>query len=198
MNALLTRLGVPPEIQAFFCATDRLLFNYGYQQEHYGEGFHTVPSTPNLWVAGSNYATQVIIAHSAMELMAFITMNRHRCPRLEQLAFIAIGNRLYAEQAIWIRKNYPGRKFTLVFGNDLIGHLTDIKLTAGIKNIAIRVFHSGNEIIIYRGDLLKAFSQDEISLHAFQQAFSIRPRFSTRKPVQSLTFLDQLKYDAER
>jgi hypothetical protein len=198
MNTLLTGLGISPEIQAFFNAAADLSFSYGDQQEYYGEAFHTVPSTRNLWVAGTHNATHVVIAYSVMEAMAFITLNRHRYHRLEQLAFIAIGNRLHSEQANWIRENFPGRKFTLVFGKDLIGHITDIKLAAGIKNIPIRVFFSDNEVLIYRDKVLRVFNQDQTSLHAFQEAFGIRPRFRTAKPVQSLTFLDQLKYDAER
>ncbi|MET3981715.1 hypothetical protein ABIB62_004268 [Mucilaginibacter sp. UYP25] len=195
---ILTKLGISPEIQAFFNPPAGLSFNYGDQQEHYGEGFHTVPSTQDLWVAGSQQASHVIITYSAMEAMAFITLNRHRYPRLEQLSFIAIGNRFYIEQADWIRQNFQGRRFTLVFSKDLIGHITDIKLTAGIKNIAIRIFHSGNEVMVYRDNLLHVFHNEQISLHAFQEVFSIRPRFRTGKPVHSLTFLDQLKHDAER
>ena len=199
MNHLLTRLGVPPEIQAFFnTPAAGLSFSYGDQQEIYTDDFHRVPATQNLWVAGTPNATQVIVAYSVMEVMAFLTLNRHRYPKLGQLATIAIGNRLHGEQADWISQNFPGRKFTLVFGRDLIGQITAIKLTAGIKGISIRIYHSGNEILIYRGDLLSVFDQEQISLHAFQEAFGIRPRFRTAKPVQSLTFLDQLKYDAER
>jgi hypothetical protein len=195
---ILTKLGISPKIQAFFDPPGTLSFNYGDQEEHYGENFHTVPSTQNLWVAGTPHATQVIITYSVMEAMAFITLNRHRYPRLEQLVFIAIGNRLYARQADWIRQNFHGRKFTLVFGKDLIGNITDIKLTAGIKNIGIKIFHAENEVMIYRGNLLHVFNNHQISLHAFQEAFGIRPRFRTRKPANSLTFLDQLKNDAER
>ncbi|QEM13755.1 MULTISPECIES: hypothetical protein [Mucilaginibacter] len=195
---MLTRLGVPPELQAFFNIDDDLDFDYCDAYEHCGEGFHKIPTTQNLWVAGNNTASTVIITYSVMEAIAFLTLHRHRYPRLEQLAVVAIGNRFYKEQANWIRENFRGRKFVLVFGKDLIGHLTDIKLTAGIKNLNIRIFHSENQILIYRGNLFRAFDQERISLHAFQEAFSIRPRFRTGKPVQSLTFLDQLKHDAER
>ncbi|MEO6631335.1 MAG: hypothetical protein ABIN13_06415 [Mucilaginibacter sp.] len=195
---ILTKLGISPEIQAFFNPPADLTFNYGDQQEHYGEGFHKVPSTQNLWVAGTPQATHVIITYSVMEAMAFITLNRHRYPRLEQLAFIAIGNRLYARQAEWISQHFQGRKFTLVFGKDLIGHITDIRLTAGIKNVGIRIFYAGNEVMIYRGNLLHVFNMEQLSLHAFQEAFSVRPRFRTGKPVHSLTFLDHLKNGSER
>lgn len=198
MNVLLTRLGVPPEIQAFFDVADELFFDYGDAYEHYGDGFHKIPTTQNLWLAGSAAASNVIITYSAMEAIAFITLNRHRYPRLEQLAFIAIGNRLHTEQSNWIRQNFPKRKVTLVFGKDLVGYITDIKLSAAIKNIPIRIIYKDTEIHIYRDKCLHVFNQEQISLHLFQEAFGIRPRFRTGKPVQTLTFLDQLKYDSER
>jgi hypothetical protein len=198
MNRVLTGLGIPLEVQALFNIAGGLIFNYGDQVERYGAGFHIVPSTQNLWFAGTQNATHLIITYSVMEAMAFITFNRHRFPRLEQLAFIAIGNKLHAEQGDWIRQNFPGRKVILVFGKDLVGHITDIKLAAVIKNIPVRILYQGNEIHIYRNNSLKVFDQQQVSLHAFQEAFSIRPRFRTGKPVRSFTFLDQLKHDAER
>jgi voltage-gated potassium channel Kch len=198
MNALLTRLGVPPEIQAFFNASAELSFNYGDTNEHYGDGIHKVPTTQNLWVAGNETASNVIITYSAMEAIAFITINRQRYPNLEQLAFIAIGNKLQPEQVNWIMQNFHKRRFTLVFGKDLIGHITDIKLAAGLKNITIRVFHANHTVMIYRYDELRFFEDERLSLHAFQQAFGLRGRICTRKPIKTLTFLDQLKHDAHR
>lgn len=198
MNPILTGLGIPSEIQAFFSATADLSFYYGDQYERYGKRFHIVPSTQNLWFAGTQNATHLIITYSVMEAMAFITFNRHRYPRMEQLAFIAIGNKLHAEQGDWIRQSFLGRKVILVFGKDMVGQITDIKLTAAIKNIPIRILYNDRGIHIYCKNCWKVFSQELISLHAFQEAFGIRPRFRTGKPVQSLTFLDQLKHDAER
>lgn len=198
MNTLLTGLGISLEIQVFFGATTELTFSYGDQIERYGLGYHIVPSTQNLWVAGLPNATHLVITYSVMEAMAFITLNRHRFPRLEQLAFVAIGNRLHVEQGDWIRQNYPGRKITLVFGKDMIGNITDIKLAAAIKGISLRIISKDNEIHIYRDKYLQIFTQEQISLHAFQKSFGIRPRFRTAKPIRSLTFLDQLKYDSER
>lgn len=198
MNPLLTGLGISLEIQAFFGAATELTYSYGDQFERYGSGYHIVPSTQNLWVAGLPNATHLIITYSVMEAMAFITLNRHRFPRLEQLAFVAIGNRLHVEQGVWIRQNFTGRKVTLVFGKDMIGHITDIKLAAAIKGISLRIIFKDNEIHIYRDKCLQIFTQEQISLHAFQEFFSVRPRFRTAKPARTLTFLEQLQYDSER
>jgi hypothetical protein len=139
MNRLLTGLGIALEVQAFFNIAGDLTFNYGDQVERYEAGSTCCSLYPNLWFAGSQNATHLIITYSVMEAMAFITFNRHRFPQLEQLAFIAIGNKLHAEQGDWIRQNFPGRKVILVFGKDLVGHFTDIKLAAAIKNIPIRI-----------------------------------------------------------
>lgn len=193
MNTHLTRLGVPPEIQAFFNIADELVFDYGDGYEHFGDGFHKIPTTQNLWLAGSTAASKVIITYSAMEAIAFITFNRHRYPRLEHLAFIAIGNWLHTEQSDWIRQNFPKRKFTLVFGKNLLGHITAIKLAAGIRNIPIQIFHSEYQVSIYTGKQEVVINDEQISLHTFQEKLGIRPRFRTGQPIHTLTFLDQLQ-----
>ena len=71
MNALLTRLGVPMKIQVFFRVPPDLWFNYDDTEECYSENFHRVPSTQNLWVAGDETASHVVVTHSAMEAMRF-------------------------------------------------------------------------------------------------------------------------------
>ena len=194
MNELLTRLGVPMDIQAFFNTTADLVFHYGDTYEHYGEDFHKIPTTANLWMAGEDCASQVIITYCAMEAIAFITINRQRYPNLGELAFIAIGNKLQEEQANWIRQKFRKRKLTLVFGNDILGHMTDIKLAAGLKGITISLFHNNYRVAISYKELAYDFDEEKISLNAFQSAFGIRSRIRTRKPNAALTFLNQLKY----
>ena len=198
MNGILTRLGVPGDIQSFFNAADDLCFHYGDTCEHYGEGFHKIPTTANLWIAGNDAVPQVIITSCAMEAIAFITINRQRYPKLDELAFVAIGNKLQQEQANWIRQKFTKRRFTLVFGNDLLGHLTDIKLGAALKNMPLRLKYSSGKVLVYNLDKLRVFDEDKISYHAFQLAFGIRGKIRTRKAIHSLTFLDQLKNDTYR
>jgi hypothetical protein len=198
MNELLTRLGVPLDIQAFFNCSGELVFHYGDTYEHYGEGFHKIPTTGNLWIAGDPTAADVIVTFCAMEAIAFITVNRHRYPKLAELAFIAIGNKLQVEQANWIKQRFRKRKFTLAFGGDLLGHLTDIKLGAALRYLPIAIQHSNYKVSIYCRDQLRVFDEDRISYHAFQLAFGIRGKIRTRKSIKTLTFLDQLKNDPHR
>lgn len=196
MNYLLTRLGIPSEIQAFFHAESDLSFSYGDQFERYGSGFHIVPSTQNLWVAGLPSASHLIITYSVMEAMAFITLNRHRFPRLEQIAFVAIGNRLYVEQVDWIRQNYQGRKITLIFDNDIVGHITAIKLAGGIRNMPVQLFLLGMQVRMVTRKKQVIIDAGNLSLFAFEEAFGLRPRFRAPKPRLAFTFLDQLRNSA--
>lgn len=193
MNQILSGLGIPTEIQALFSVTEDLRFSYGDDHEHYGEGFHKVPTTINIWVAGNDTAAEVIISYSAMEAIAFITINRQRYPKPELLAFIAIGNRLHDEQIQWIRDHFRKSKFTLVFGSDMLGRVTDIKLAAGIKAIPINVYFIGNRLMFDIKGQHRIFDEDKQTLSMFFKAFGIRARIRTRKPVKFLTFLDQLK-----
>lgn len=198
MNTILTRLGIPREIQAFFNVSADLIFSYINDYEHFGEGFHKVPTTRNIWFGGSETAANVIVTYSAMEAICFITINRLRYPRLDQLAFVAIGNRLYSEQLDWIRERFAKRRFTLAFGFHLIGHITDIKFAAGIKKISIRVYHvDDDKVIINCKDKIHEFLDGQLSLNTFKQTVGIRVPILTRKPINALTFLDQLKHDRE-
>ena len=198
MNAELSRLGVPLDIQAFFNLSAGLSFDYGNDKEEYAEGLYRVPTTKNLWFAGTVAASNVVVSYSALEMVAFLTLNRHRYTDLNDVAFIAIGNRLYTEQVNWIRLNFPNRRFTLVFGKDLLGRITDIKLAAGLKGIHIRIFHANRKVMVYHVDDLKIFDDQKLSLNYFKRAFGVRDRILTRKPIKFSTFLEQLSHNAKR
>ena len=195
MNRILTGLGVPETVQTFFNLSAELLFSYGDAQEHYTRDFHKVPATQNLWLAGSEIASIVVITHSAMEAIAFLTIHRQRFPEPEKLAFIAIGTQLHTAQLSWIRRSFAGRKFILVFAGDLVGRITDIKVAAGLRNMAVRVLYEGQGVRIYYAGQSRSIDADKLSLHHFQKAFSVRLHIRTRKPARYLTFLDKLKND---
>src|SRR5579872_5779193 len=91
MNPILTKLGVPPGVQAFFNAGE-LMFDYGGHFEHFDFGFHLVPTTPNLFIAGGDMNGELVIASSVMEAIAFFTIMGHRYSNLNVVSAIAIGN----------------------------------------------------------------------------------------------------------
>jgi len=197
MNALLTAMGVPAIIQEFF-HTEELLFNYGGHYEQYTERFHRVPTTRHLWLAGNDHTHQVIITSSAMEAVAFLTLNRHRYPVLNSITCIAIGNLPHDGQLRWIRSQFPKQKYTLVFGNDLLGILADIRVAAGLKGKMVTFSNREGLITVSFNRVKYQFPEEAISLNAFEKAAAIRTGCRTVKPKVFNSFLDQLKYHANQ
>ena len=191
MNRLLTELGVPQDLQALFNNTD-CLFEFGDAQEHFGRGFHRVPTSQNVWRAAPDHVTDVIVTHSAMEAIAYITLNRFLHPIIENIAFIALGNFPHSLQMNWIRETFKKRKITLVFGNCLLGTLTDIRVVAGLRLLPLRMELRGNSIVLQCKRLTYAVQQEKLSVHVFEKAFGIRSGIRTSKPKNHLTYLDQL------
>lgn len=196
MNALLTALGVPNAVQEFF-DIDELVFSYGEHFEHYDKGFHRVPTTKNLWLAGSAVTREVIITSTAMEAIAYLTVNLNSYPNLQSLSFIAIGNLPHPGQLNWIKTHFPKRKFTLVFGKDLLGKLADIRVAAGLFYKPVRLLRSEIQIQILCGQQVYRFDQETISLNSFEKATGIRTGVRTAKSKEFDTFLDQLKHYAK-
>ncbi len=197
MNPILTRLGIPPGIQAFFKANE-LLFNYGEDFEHFGTGFHLVPTTPNLYIAGSEVTKELIIASSVMEAIAFLTLAGHRYPNVNDLSVIAIGNLPRPGQLNWIKSRCQKRKITMVFGKDIMGRLTDIKVAAGIRNKVVRLSMREKKIDIEYNHVHYRFEPDNLSLNQFEKSAGLRSGIRTCKPKKFDTYLDQLKHDAKQ
>jgi hypothetical protein len=193
----LNQLGIPSDIQAYFKLGD-LAFHYGTDREFFGDGFHFVPTTTNLWFAGAESALEIIITNCAMEAIALMTIQRPRYPKLDTVAFIAVGNKLHFGQIDWIRSHFPKRKFTLVFGNDLLGNLTDIKLATGLKGLQFRLMHACHQTIILNTEKFEAFEDSKLTLSLFEKAFGLRTGIRTRKPLLHSSFLNQLQYDRHR
>lgn len=197
MLPVFNHLGIPLEVQRYFNVTEPE-FYYGEDKEQFGEGYHKVPTTGNLWLAGPDAASEIVLTNSAMEAIAFLTIHRPRYPKLDNVAFIAIGNKLYPGQIDWIRRHFPKRKFTLVFGNDLIGNMTDIKLATGLKGLQFRLLHVRHKTMILNIERLEIFEDSQITLSAFEKKFGLRTGIRTRKPILHSSFLNQLQYDNHR
>jgi hypothetical protein len=195
MNALLSALNVPVEVQQFFNA-DELLFNYGGHYEQYDTGFHRVPTTTHLWLAGNSLSKTVILTSSAMEAIAYLTINRYKFSNLRDVTFMALGNLPSTGQLKWIRDTFRKRKFILVFGNDLLGRMADIRVAAGLRNKPVAFHYTAFRIGVKCRRVLYEFDIDQLSLNAFEKATAIRTGCRTDKPKKFTSFLDQLKHDA--
>ncbi|MDB5143357.1 MAG: hypothetical protein JWQ66_2070 [Mucilaginibacter sp.] len=198
MNEILTRLGVSAEIQALFNIQQELRFDYGDSFEHFYEGGHLVPTTQNLWRAGNELAALLIIAPSAMELISFMSLNVRKFPDRENLLFIAMGNNCNTAKLQWIRSRYKKRKFILVYGNDLVGRLSDIKIATGLRGKSTMLSWSESFVFCSIGNRNFKLEQDQISLAAFERQAGIRTLIRTAKPFPHNTYLEQLMYNGNK
>jgi len=194
MNAELTRLGIPDDVQALF-KIESPTFDYGDSKEVFRQNLHYVPSSRNLWIAGSPEASDILITRSAMECIAYLSLNFSRIKNPENLCFIAIGNRPVRTQMVWVAKRFAKRKTTLIFENDLIGRVTDIAIAAWLRNHHVQLQWNGNLVCVNHRLHSVAFAETDLGLNGFELAFGIRTGIRTRKSRYFPTYLDQLKHD---
>lgn len=194
MNTLLSKLGVPPEVQAFFhIDVDALYFWYGDAFEHFGDDFHLIPTTTGIWMAGSDSSREVIVTTAAMEAVAFLAVNMHRYRDMNLLTFLALGNLPCPVHFKWMLDKFPNRKFTLVFADDLLGRLFDVRVGAALHKKQTRFVLADNLVHITCEGVQYDLEAETLSLNAFEKASRLRTGVRTFKPKEFNTFLDQLK-----
>lgn len=196
MLADMERLGFSPEIQAFFHLKE-FRFDYGGDTEVFEAGLQVVPTTTNAWLAGNEHSPEVIITQSAMEAISWYYYHRHRYRDPCNLAFVSLGNLPCEEQISWLRRNFKKRKFTLVFGNHLLGRLTDICVATALSGKPAALRWQKEKISVSFDGRRQELSEAQYSLHAFEQAFGIRTGIRTSKPSRHSTYLAQLLADGE-
>jgi hypothetical protein len=205
MHPFLDRLFIPPQVQDFFYPffyTDELgnlLFSYGDAVEHFGFAFHRVPVTENFWMAGNPNLSQVadvIICGTAMDAVAWLKKKYCSFPYLQNLLFLSVGAGLQQTHITWIYMRLKNKRFRLLFGRDILGRITDLKLAAGIKGAALEIYSDGNEgIVVHFRSKTFLFSQESFSLNAFEKASGFRFNLSCQKPCAHNSFFGELLAD---
>jgi len=202
MHPYLTRLGIRPEVQSFFQpyfnsdGTGNLVFSYQDSFEHFGFAFHRVPDSEYLWMAGNNnfsHIRQVFICGSAMDCIAFLNFNYSAFRHTDNLLFVSTGIRPNADQLRWINENLDGKMFSLVFSNDLLGRICDLKAAAGIRRMPLAISTTGEEIVVYFRHKAYHFLFDEFSLNAFEKQAGYRFNMNTLKPKCADSWFSWLK-----
>lgn len=206
MHPYLTRLGVSAEVQDFFGPfytsddAGNLCFWYGKVMEHFSFGFHRVPVSLDLWLAGNldfSQVSQVIISGSALDAVSWLKKKAALLSHTENLLLISTGAGLKIEHISWIRENLYGKAFCLIYGNDLLGRLACLKLAAGLRCFPLEIYSDGSERISVRfRSRIFSFSQKTFSMHAFEKATKFRFGIRCDQPKSHLTFFDELKADA--
>src|SRR5215217_5659410 len=177
MHAYLTRLGLRPEVQTYFRPfyesdeLGNLLFPFGDEGEHFGFAFHRLPLTDNCWLAGNLHFPQVslvILSASALDAVSWLNKKYHSFLATQNLLFVALGAGISHAQLRWIRENFSGKKCLLIFGNDVLGRIADLKVAAALRGwpLSIYLAADGQLLVNFRSENF-FFSQETFSLAAF-------------------------------
>ncbi|MFI5160504.1 MAG: hypothetical protein ACHQHN_04465 [Sphingobacteriales bacterium] len=179
MHPYLDRLGIREEAQAFF------------EPSHQNLQFSN-PSDSELWTAGEpTLATEIFICGSAMDAICYLHLNYHLFNRPEQLLFMSFKGTPSNKKP----KSLYGARYHLLFANDLLGHVGDLKFACWLCNyrIWIEYFAGGKLKINFR---CREYLIDEkiFTLNYFERKSKYRFGVSTHKPKIHNTFFEQLKY----
>ncbi|SDE62402.1 hypothetical protein SAMN05216464_1085 [Mucilaginibacter pineti] len=203
MHPYFTRLAIRPEVQRFFRpfyqvdAIGNPLFAYGAESEHFGFAFHKVPVTDSVWLAGNLQFPQVrlvILSASALDAVSWLNKKLPAFPQTENILFVSLGAGVSDVQSLWLREHFAGKSFRLLFGNDLLGRMADLKLAAAIRGWPLSVFLAEKEqVVVNFRSRQFSFGQEHFSLFAFEKAAGVRFGMATDKPKSFNTFFDELK-----
>jgi hypothetical protein len=191
MHPFLTGLSVAPAVQEFFepyYSTDEtgdLVFSYGETAEHFGFAFHRVPAC-GLWQAGNPNTSMiryVFLCDSAMEAIAYFSLNLHGFPHPALCLFIA-GD---------LEFNFIGKSCALVFSNDLLGRVRDLKTAAVIRRQPLAITVKEETVLIRFRQSTYEISQEQFSLSAFEKLTGYRFGMRVNKAKNAPCWLDQLK-----
>jgi hypothetical protein len=202
MHPFLTKLGIRAEVQGFFAPwydTDRsgnLVFPYGRQYETYGMAFHFVPTTEICWQAGNSnlaFIREIFICGSAMEAIAWLHINYPACTRTNNLMLLSTGNKPGPEHFRCLTGKAKSRRISLLFGNDLLGKVCDLKTAAALHRQPAAVSVGDEQVTVSFRNKNYTFSYDAFSLNAFEKASNYYFKLRTLKPKGFNTWLDLLK-----
>ncbi|WP_345948990.1 hypothetical protein ABDD95_19270 [Mucilaginibacter sp. PAMB04274] len=199
----MTKLGIPAIIQQHclpYLETDQnrnISFSFGDGYEIFGPGRHWVPVTQGLWFAGAlddPGIRHLIIGHSAMELIAFLTLHRHLFDDLNRILLVATGSGLHSSQLSLIRDSCEGKSCAFIFGKDLFGRIADLKAAASLRKLPVSISLRSDECltVIFRSRHF-VFTQNSFSLNAFERSSGFRFRIHSYKPKSASSYLHQLE-----
>lgn len=192
---LLERLGVRPEVRSFFKpylidTHENVIFKHGNSIEHVSQNFHRVPASEETWTAGEiAIARHIFICGSAMDAVAWLHFH-HYAYRLDSLFFVAVGagpSKTQIENFI-----LPGRQYHLVFSNDHLGAVCDLKVASWLRGTPLKIIaDDGWFNIAFKN---RHYKLETLSLNALEKAVRFHFNTPTQKPKQFNTYFEQLKH----
>lgn len=205
MHAYLTRLGIRPDVQEFFAPfylgdpNGDLIFWHGKEAEHFGLGFHRVPVSAGLWLAGNldlSQVRQVIISGCALDAVSWLNKKSAYLPHFDNLLFVSTGAGVKQEHTLWVNAQLQHKECCLINSRDLTGAMADLKLASAIRNLPMKIYFIEENVVVQFRLRTFSFSQEKFSLNAFEKTARFRFGVRTEKPKKHLTFFDELKAEA--
>ncbi|WP_457272249.1 hypothetical protein [Pedobacter sp. UYEF25] len=127
-----------------------------------------------------------------MEAISFSSINLHKFQSLESLLFIAVGNKISHEQINWIKSRLTGRRIGLIFSNDVLGQISDVKIALALSNLGARISIIDERIMVKFKEKTFFLNQSNFSYSAFCKATNFRSHIRTFKSKSHVSFLEQL------
>jgi len=188
MHPYLQRLGIRPEVDSFFRpfyfsdAAGDLRFSYGDSTEHFGLAFHRVPATQRSWQTTCLRPRHLFISSSAMDAIIYLNKYYSYFANLDTLLFISVGN--HSKQI----KAPPDCQVTLLFHNDLLGRIADLKIACGLRKLPVHLAIKNDHVEVLFKYKRYLFEPALFSLNAFEKASGQRFGIRTHKPKNQVSW----------
>ncbi|MBS1527758.1 MAG: hypothetical protein JST19_19090 [Bacteroidetes bacterium] len=131
---------------------------------------------------------QVLVCSNVSDAEAYLSIFHTRFD-LHAVRFIALGNCIPKTLTL------PKAKITLLFDNDLLGKLWDIKIACLIRKKTVSISYD-RQFIFQLSDRQCRLNAEQVSLSAFEKNAGIRTGIKTAKGKGHTTFLQQLIHDS--
>ena len=135
----------------------------------------------------------IIICSSAMEAISWLDCNFAGLTGTANLLFAATGNNLAAGQIIRLIKLFPCQRHALLFANDLIGNVWDLKVAATLCGYPVSICSSGEFLYINFRNRPFQMPCDAFSLSKFERLCGYRFKVKTLKPRKDVSWLSLLE-----
>lgn len=209
MIPALTALGIKPQVQQFFepwlelNSDQKLSLTYSSQKTNLSEKeFIThhgsiAPLTTGIWCAGGHHPNSVrhnFLFYSGLEALSFCSMATDWLVKPSFAVFSALGLCPSAGQISILEHRFPNARLHTVFGNDILGRITDCKVALWSKT-KDALFQIEKDVIVgqYNGKILQ-IPEPIFSLSLFEKKSNLRAGVRTHKPKAGiLTFSNLLR-----
>lgn len=182
-------------------------FNGTYQQGHDGKldfvfsdgvsesfhsGKHQIALSRGIWYNSSSFLScnSLYICSSAMEAVAFATLQDSKLADLDQSCWIVFGLNCPLPGAV--PEFCFGRKINLLFGRDLLDVLRAVKICVSLKGFAVHFRLCGEQLSCKFRGRSYIFPVEGFSLSRFKQATGFRDYSRMKRPSCADSFLDQV------